>query len=336
MFTVLTAVSLALAGLVSSGDPVPQGKISRQPYFRFTTTDEHARTIDFYVSEPPRIEPERLRPLVVYVHGSGATSHFTRDGDRTVPRNGHITFAELADDRVRVLVVEKPGVQFGDAPTGAAAGGTDVFRREHTLERWADAVVAAMEASLRLPGVAADRVTVVGHSEGGIVAARIARLRPELVTHVAVLAGGGPTQLYSLIALAREGQFFGHVSNDPEARVAYVLDAWADICADPRSTEKTFFGFAYRRWSSFLSTSPADELDGVQARIYVGQGLDDRAVAPTSADMLFATLRARQQDVMYDRVPGAGHSFERSGDQDGWSVQIARVLDWACPGEQTP
>jgi pimeloyl-ACP methyl ester carboxylesterase len=308
-----------------------RGALPGQPYERFATTDDHGRRIDFYLSE--RGADASPRPLVVYVHGSGATSHFTERGGRLIPRNGHIGVLEALGDRGRLLIVEKPGVRLGDDPRAPdERAGSETFRREHTLERWADAVGAAIRAARRLPGICDDRTLVIGHSEGGIVACRVARLHADAVTHVATLAGGGPTQLFSLIALARSGAFFGHVSDDPETRAQHVRDEWARILADPLSTEKRFLGFVYRRWSSFLGRSPAEELEGVTIPIYVAQGLDDRAVDPASADMLHATLLARGQDVRYDRVAGAGHSFEDTtgrDDADGWRSQMGRIIAWS-------
>ena len=329
---------LMARGTVAAEPPVSHGPVPGQPYLHYSTTDAHQRDIDFYLSEPVADDARGPLPLVVYVHGSGATSHFTRRRGRLIPRNGHIGVFDVAKDRARVLIVEKPGVTLGDDPrTGAERAGSETFRREHTLELWADAVGAAIGAAHELPDIDGGRTVVIGHSEGGIVACRVGRVYGDRVSHVAILAGGGPTQLFSLVQLARRGEFFTRISDDPEQRVRHVLDSWAKIRADPESTDELFFGFAYRRWSSFLASSPADELRGADVEIYIAQGLDDPAVDPVTADMLYATLASRGQDVEYDRVANAGHSFEDTTGEDrpdGWRVQLRRVVDWALtPGE---
>jgi pimeloyl-ACP methyl ester carboxylesterase len=206
--------------------------VPRQPYERYYTTDRFGRDITFYLSEVGKARGPL--PLIVYVHGSGCTSHFNREGGRVVPRNGHITWQGVTAGKARVLIVEKPGVKFLDRPlTPDELAGRDEFRREHTLERWAEAVAAALRAARQLPGIDPGRALIVGHSEGGLVACRVARDLPKVVTHVASMAGGGPSQLFDLLALARTGTFFRHVSEDPEARVRYVLDQWSAIRADP-------------------------------------------------------------------------------------------------------
>lgn len=198
------------------------------------------------------------------------------------------------------------------------------------MERWAEANEAALRAALKLSSVGTDKTLVIGHSEGGLVACRVARDLPKIVTHVSTLAGGGGSQLYDLIALARRGEFFDKVAPDSEARVQYVLDSWKEIEADPSNADKFFFGFAYRRWSTFLTTSPIEELSQVKAKIYIAQRTEDKAVDPTSADTLYAQLAAKNKQVIYNRVAGANHSF-RIKDQpktDGWQELFERIAEW--------
>lgn len=298
-----------------------------QPYERFSTHDRFGREITFYLSEAPA--GRGPLPLVVYIEGSGCGSRFEERDGKILPAGGHIVVAEVFKGRARVIVVEKPGVKFLFQTKDGCKGSAE-FNREHTLERWAEANEAALRAARRLPRVDKKKTLVVGHSEGGLVACRVARELPAIVTHVSTVAGGGPSQLYDLISLARQGRFFEEVSPDAEARVQYVLRKWREVEAEPTSSEKFFFGFAYRRWSTFLASSPIAELSAVRAKIYVAQGTADAAVDPTSADALFAHLVSRKKPVTYDRVEGATHSF-RIKDKpktDGWRELFQRLSGW--------
>ena len=245
-----------------------------------------------------------------------------------IPTSGHITLQEVANGKARVMIVEKPGVRFLDEPLDCT--GASEFNREHTLERWAQAVESAILAARKLPQISTEKTLVIGHSEGGLVACRMARVLPEVVTHVASLAGGGPSQLYDLLSLARKGNFFRNVSEDPDERVLYVLNEWKEIQSDPTSMEKFFFGFAYRRWSTFLKSSPMDELSHVQAGIYLAQGLEDASVDPVTSDILHAQLISRGKQLIYDRVEGADHSFniKKNPSDNGWRQQLERILGW--------
>src|SRR5262249_7236079 len=116
---------------------------------RYTTRDSFDRTITFYLSQPPKDAIEKL-PVAVFVQGSGCVSVFShRDGE--VHGGMQNLLQAAAKGRCRVLVVEKPGVQFGVVPRnpGSAEEGSAEFRREHTLPRWVEAVNAAVLAAHR-------------------------------------------------------------------------------------------------------------------------------------------------------------------------------------------
>ncbi len=312
-------------------EPVPDAAIVRQqPYHRFFTQDAFHRRIVFYLSDEP--EGTEPLPLVVYVHGSGGQSHFAEVNGRVEGRNGHSSIADAIKGRAHLLIVEKPGVNFLDAPSdaGGAARASEEFRAEHTLDRWTEAVRAAVEAARKLAQIRAGSILVIGHSEGGIVAAKLAADH-RWITHVAVLAGGGPSQLFDLLTLARQGEFFQHISEDPDKREDYVLEQWRAIQADPQNSEKLFFGHPYRRWSSFLKTSTLEQLRKTDAKIYAAQGTQDRAVAWESFEFLRSELLAHGKDVTFDPIAGADHSFALSSSgptSDGWTALFQRILLW--------
>lgn len=333
---------LLLATLVAevSNEVIAQSKIKRyepsknsepvsdQPYERFSTRDRFGREITFYLSKTAA--GQNSLPIVLYIEGSGCGSRFEGRNDKIRAAGGHIVVADVFKEKARVLIVEKPGVKYLFQPSDGNCKDSAEFNREHTLERWTEANEAALRAARRLPQIDKSKTLVVGHSEGGLVACRVAHDLPRIVTHVASIAGGGASQLYDLIALARRGVFFGEVSPAPEARVQFVLNKWKEIEADPMSAEKFFFGFAYRRWSSFLVTSPIEELSSVRAKIYVAQGTADTVVDPISADTLYAQLVAKNKQVFYDRVENANHSFRIKDNPktDGWQELFERIGKW--------
>jgi len=301
--------------------------VPNQPYERFLTRDRFGREITFYLSKSANQNP---LPLVLFIEGSGCGSRFEERVGKIRSAGGHIVVADVFKDKARVLIVEKPGVEYLFQPPNGDCKNLTEFNREHTLERWAEANEAAIRAARRLPQIEKSRTLVVGHSEGGLVACRVARELPEIVTHASSIAGGGASQLFDLISLARRGEFFDEVSPDPEVRAKFVLDKWKDIQTNPTSADKFFFGFAYRRWSTFLTASPIEELSAVRAKIYIAQGTADTAVEPTSADALYAQLVAKNKQVVYDRVEGANHSF-RIKDKpktDGWQELFERIARW--------
>ncbi len=129
-----------------------------------------------------------------------------------------------------MLAVEKPGVEFAYQPphSGVAEGGPKAFLEEHTLERWTEANRAALLATRKLPGIKGGPELVMGHSEGGLVAACVGASTPG-VTHVANMSGGGPSQLYDFTQImpADEVYFSRELgiafSPDPRDREVLVI-----------------------------------------------------------------------------------------------------------------
>lgn len=313
-----------VAGTAPAG-PRRVEKLPRQPFERFECEDRLGRTITFYLSE--RVVREADLPLLVFIQGSGAQPLFPRTDGRLGGGLQNLLW-DAARDRARVLCVEKPGVApYVPFPRpGSAEGASSTFRREHVLGRWAEAVRAATAAARHLPGVDGSRALVVGHSEGGLVACRVAALDP-LVTHVASLAGGGVTQLHDLVELARAGLFYAHAGEEPEERVAALLEDWSAVAAAPDDPDALFLGHPHRRWTSFLATSPLKELPRTRARIFLVQGTADVVTSTSSVDALHAELVAAGRDVTYLRLEGADHAFHRPGTDDSPSRGFARVFD---------
>jgi len=229
----------------------------------------------------------------------------------------------MAKARLRVLAVEKPGVRLFDnpGPDGTAERCSKAFLEEHTLERWAEAVSASMRAAGALPDIEPRRVLLIGHSEGGLTAARVAA-ENDHVSHVALLSSTGPTQLFDLVERAKHSH--GKETGNTEDRVRNVYHTLEKIRRDPDSTSKFAWGHPYRRWSSFISSSTLDELLRSRARIYIAHGSHDTKVPVAAFELLCAELARHGRDFVATRVEGAGHNLGRR-DQEG-PVGMAEIF----------
>lgn len=120
----------------------------------------------------------RSFPAVVLVAGSGPHD---RDGGMSL----HKTLLVLADHLTRqgfaVLRYDKRGVGLtgGQRHPGS------------TTDDYAADALAAVRFLAMQPNIDADRIGVIGHSEGGIVAAMVAAEAPEEVAFIVMLAGTG-------------------------------------------------------------------------------------------------------------------------------------------------
>lgn len=338
------------------------------PFDRYTTTDEFGREITFYLSvanykpNGPKEAPKdadkedngktkdaatsgttdtgakgRALPIAVFIQGSGGGSLFGELADGR--RYGGIQniLLTLADGRFRVLCVEKPGVAFLSqaTPPGSAEGCTDEFKREHTPERWAAAIVAATRAARTLPDIDTSTLLVSGHSEGGDMAAHVGAAMPE-ATHVAILSAGGPTQLFDMAQLARREQAPGERAEDREARVESAYEAWARIMQDPDSIEKSEWGHPNRRWSTFMKASPVQSALACNAKMFLAYGTLDTSVPVESCDVLRAQLTAAGKDVTVDRRIGEDHGYSKEGQDPraGFTIVFTKMIEWWKPSGQ--
>jgi pimeloyl-ACP methyl ester carboxylesterase len=115
-------------------------------------------------------------PGVVLVAGSGAQD---RDGTIMGHEPLHVLADHLTREGIAVLRFDERGV--------AASGGT---QRGATTQDLAGDVEAAVQFLAEQPGVDPDRVGIVGHSEGGLIAPMTAN-RTDRVAFVVLLAAPG-------------------------------------------------------------------------------------------------------------------------------------------------
>src|SRR5262245_18180577 len=316
---------LAFCWLVLGQAP-PEAKDAaelRIPFEQFTVKDSLERTITAYLSRPPKGGSDKPLPVILFVSGSGYQSVWTRHENQVNSGLQGLLY-QLSNGRARILVVEKPGVKPLDTPKrfGGATEGSPEFLQEHTLPRWATANVAALKAVLVRPDIDPKRVLVVGHSEGGIVAARVAGELPA-VTHVAPLSCAGVSQLFSMVELARRRAPEGR----GDAAVQAVYDEWAKILARPDSIDDFWMGHPYRRWSTFLKSSVIDELKRGKAKIYLAHGTADESDSVIGFDVMRAELLAAGRDVTAERVEGGDHGFGVKG-QSGTAKVFGNVVEW--------
>lgn len=267
-------------------------------------------------------------PLVVFIQGSGMNSLFTTgQNGRIRSEYGHMTWFGVAQEKCRILIIEKPNVEY------LQSGGSKEFDEKFSLESWSEKIVEAINYVTKNEKIDTNKILIAGHSEGGIVVSRVANLMKDKISNVAIMAGEGPSQLYSLYKFADDGTFFNteeHNMPTSEQRLKYLTDKWQEILSDPNNTEKKFWGFTYLRWSSMLKTSVIDELTNFNGKILLIQGLSDKAVSAESAIVAYTTLISKGRNVELELIENADHSFNISDqpEVDGWKMVIEKTYNW--------
>ena len=312
---------LLLALIALPAAPANAERVAGTRFERLSTTDSLGRSITFYLSDA-----SSPKPLALIIQGSGCNALFRPLADGQMSAVGyHNVFRGLGEERYRVLAVEKPGTRStAEAPSGGQA--EDCPRRfleEHTVERWAAALSAALAAARAATNVVGERTLVIGHSEGGVMAGRLAGDDPK-VSHVALLASPGPDPVEELVQ-------WGESRKRPRTDTLAMI---ARIRAAPDSTEDFAFGHPHRRWASFLEANAVHDLLGSSARIFAAHGDADANWPVAAHDAIVARLRERGREVTALRLPGADHALNAPGQRtpEGMIEAFRKILAWTAAG----
>ncbi len=171
-----------------------------------------------------------------------------------------------------------------------------------------------------------DRVAVVlmGGSEGGIIAAELAKTRPR-VTHLALIgSGGGWTQADEFrFFLQEQGSYLGVSS------LAQLEQQFADIEGDPDAVNRSWAGHTFRHWSSFLWYSPVGALAELDVPILLMHGTRDEAVPVESARALRDVFRERgKANLTYREYEGLDHSLRDASGKSGFPLLEVDMVQW--------
>lgn len=311
---VLAAGLLALSAACGAfASPIASPVVQEQAidFKAFTVTrlilqDKDGPPVRYYLSKPAQ-----KAPLVLHIQGSGCVPPFMKL-DTPGKFSTIYSWLPMAQaGRYAVMAVDKPyqSDEPQQGPYGAALGCAGSFNEHYSYEIWLATLRKAVRHALTRPEVDPTRVLVIGVSEGGLMAAGLARALPE-VTHVVLVGSSGPTQLYDFAV-----NIYASQDSDEVKRLRLrELDATFDaIRADPKSTSKYAWGHTYLRWSSFFVQSTLDNLAQSKARVYLVSGMQDKSSPILSTEAMYAQLRVQGRDVTFSRVPMAGHSLVPEG-----------------------
>lgn len=187
----------------------------------------------------------------------------------------------------RVYALEKEGV----SPGGFGFRCTADFWKTYTLDRMTERNREILQFVMDRHGTAL--AGVMGTSEGGPIAVKLAASRPD-IPRLAVIGAGGMTMREDLKILARRrGQ---------DSELNTLL---SQIDQDPLATDRFVLGLTHAYWTSVLDDDPTPDLKALRGPVLVVIGAQDQNVPVESARKAAAVLR--NGDLW--EVEGADHVF---------------------------
>ena len=269
-------------------------------------------------------------PAVLLLTGSGA-----QDRDETIA--GHRPFYVLADYLTRRGVAV---LRMDDRGVGKSTGGSP----DDTSETFAGDALAAVEYLRQRPEIDSRRIGLIGHSEGGIIAA-MAGARSKAVAFVVMMAGMGQTGEEVILSQTELSQraygvdpemvshtrdtlkkIFTALRSEPDARAAVqkmrgVLDAQTNSLSEKKrngfaGVSKTLQGqlgmYTTGWFRYFVGYDPASDLRKVTVPVLAVTGeLDLQAPANENLKKISAAMNAGgNRDVTARELARLNHLFQ--------------------------
>lgn len=256
------------------------------------------------------VAPRGPVPVVVTITGSGRQ---TRDEDLWPLLPAYRPFREIAErlgaDGIGVLRLDDRGI-------GGSGGG------EGTTADYADDVRQVIAWLRHRPGVAAGKIALLGHSEGGAIAPLVAAQDSKLAG-IVLLAGPGKTGRAILVDQVRRPIETAPGLSD-SARAAQLKGV-------PQAVEQIVQSSRWMRW--FGDYDPLATARRVTVPVLILQGALDRQVSAGQADTLAAALRAAgNRDVTEKVYPGLNHLFLATAG-DGSPSEYPTLKDTKLPAQ---
>ncbi|HEX6164877.1 MAG TPA: alpha/beta fold hydrolase [Vicinamibacterales bacterium] len=250
------------------------------------------------ITKPP--SAPAMLPAVVLIGGSGPT-----DRDETVA--GIPVFGQLARDLVAagfaVVRYDKRGV-------GQSGGRAE----SATLSDYAEDARQVVLWLEKQKGIDKDRIALVGHSEGGLVAMLTAARERGKVAAMALLAT--PSASGNDVVLEQQKHLLSKMPIDDAQRQEKIAlqekintavikgTGWGDLPLQARRVADTPWFY------SFLTFDPEKAMKDTRQPVLIVQGELDTQVMPHHADKLAQMARERRGDkvaVEVVKVPGVNH-----------------------------
>jgi alpha-beta hydrolase superfamily lysophospholipase len=249
-------------------------------------------------------------PVVVTITGSGRQ---TRDEDLWPLLPAYRPFREIAER----LGAEGIGVlRLDDRGAGASGGG------EGTTVDYADDVRQVVAWLRHRPNVAARKIALLGHSEGGAIAPLVASADSTLAGIVLLAGPAKPGRAILIDQLRRPIETAPGLSDSARA---------AQLAGVPQAVERIAGSSAWMRW--FADYDPLVTARRVTVPVLILQGALDRQVSAGQADTLAAALRAAgNRDVTEKVYPGLNHLFLHSAG-DGSPSEYPTLKDTKLPAQ---
>lgn len=284
---------------------------------------------------------DQKKPLMIFIHGSGNEPTFAYQPDtKSYAWKG---FTEIAayKDSYHVICVSKPGIPLFDTiqkdPVNFSTTYpiNDIYRQNYSLEWRAESASFIIDHAIKNLSVDKSKILVIGHSQGGQVAPKVAVLNKK-VTHVVLLNSNSLNHLYDFVLQERLWAFTGeHTFEESQKNIDSLFAEYKKIFAEPESRSKTWNEDTYYRWASFSDETPLENMLKLKIPIYVIAGGKDfwGSFIMNTDYVEIEFLKQKKTNLQYKVYPNANHFLQDELEENGKTTfvdlkpEIFKIID---------
>jgi dienelactone hydrolase len=238
---------------------------------------------------------------IVTITGSGP-----QDRDENIGLQGFRPFRQLADALARRGIAV---LRMDDRGTGASGG---TFKGSTSAD-FAEDVRAGLAYLRTRPEIRVDRLAVLGHSEGALIAPMVAEKEPTLraIVLLAGIAQPGRTALHFQL----KNQVEHNTKLTPEERDSQIAEI-------PKKIDAMMAADPWMKF--FLTYDPATTMRRVKTPVLILTGSRDQQAVPAEVALMEAAFKeSGNKDVTARVLPDVNHLFVQ--DTDGFPGNYAKL-----------
>ncbi len=266
------------------------------------------------------------KPLMLFIHGSGNLPTFQFIKSNNAYNWSAFTEIQKYKDKYHVILVNKPDVPLFDTVQGENGNYSypisNEYKEKYSLEWRAEAASLIINQAIKLLPTDMSKIVVIGHSQGGQVAPKVAVLNKK-VTHLVLLNANSLNHLYDFVLQERLLAFKGEQTFDKtQENVDSLFADYKRIFNDPESKTKMWYDETYFRWASFSDETPLENMLKLKIPIYVMAGGKDLwgSFIMNTDYVQIEFLRFKKTNLTYKVYPNANHFLQNEMEENGKTI----------------
>ncbi len=278
---------------------------------------------------------EKKKPLLLFLGGSGLEPTFKfNNSDKQVYYTGFYRFTKY-QDKYHIAFMNKAGIPLYDTVQNSNEHYkvTQFAEENNTMDWRSESASKVIDYLVKVLPVDTNNIIVVGHSQGGLVAPKVA-VSNKKVKKVVMMSCNSLDHIYDRILLARQQALNNQMSYE-EAQ--YVVDSLLKvqkaIYQSPHSTTQTFWDEPYNKWYSYSKETPLENMIKLNIPILLiasGRDVEGAYIANTDYAAL-EFIRKGKQNLTYKVYPNYDHIYSETtrkfGEDIGLGFKANYVID---------